>query len=665
MSSEIIIKPLSAWEIAMLKAEGSHVPSGSNVNSKRKRKLSSADPRYLTSTTTTTTNPQSRIQSIESPLDVTGFKVTHTNVLEDVYVGKALSPEEVSLRRAFICIRNVRSYTRTKIPAERSASDAVSLYRASSKQALRYLKELETLSTTQLKIRTGAALARDALAAHAILTRSGDTSDSSASISGFLSLLAALETFYFELFAGAYAIGAPKLIPDPVTYLSTLTGQVEIEEKVNKDHVLFKDGDEAASARLLLPQKIPILSHAEVSNLQPRGVDNRPAWLAKGSESEELKETIEDVSSNKPVIYNPLLRYLLLRKIESDNLCLPELIQNALLIEKPRPGTSEGTMRGKDPVSCETVRRWWDACRDRVASWASYACPTTFAIDAIIDFAIENDKNNPQKSNEGSSNGGKQTGSTFEELWGTTAPLALNQNIARIVEVGAGTGYWASLLRQRGADVLATDSAPLSDKSVGASYGSNFNNAYHGNFQKWTDVTMSESYEAASANSDRCLFMCYAPPLGKMAEAALQAYRGTRIALVGEFKGDTGTPQFEALLHGQWVLARDPIDLPQWGNTCYNLTFWRRKEELGDTSVHFLTSCASCSSAIDIFGGGGGGEGSGGLCRDRLTRSVFCCSLSCAHTQAAETAVDNALAVRNIRFPDRNLIDFSLRWKKL
>ena len=663
------MKPLlSAWEIAMLKARGEHVPAGSNNS--RKRKLEPHPPQETTASAKPP--PPPRALPFYTSLEATGFRVTLEHVLEDSYTGRSLSPEEVSLRRAFLCIWNVRSFTRAKNPLVRSALDAVTSYRASSKQVLRYLKELETLSLSSLNIRTGPPLARDAISAHTLIVKqSGEASESSASLSAFLSLLAALETFYFELFASAFAIGAPKLIPDPVTYLTTLTlTSGKDEEGRDEQFVLFSEGDEAASQRLLLLPKmsaVNVNSSSSASNAQPRGIDNRPAWLSKGNESEEVTDAVEKTVS-KPAIYNPLLRYLLLRKIEADNLCLPELIRNTLLVEKARPGTSEGTMRGKDPVSCETVRRWWDACRDRVASWASYACPTTLAIDAIIDFATtEKDVGSLQ---EGDTKGsGKQTGSTFEELWGTTAPFSLGQNAARIIEVGAGTGYWSSLLRQRGANVLATDSIPLGDKSVGASYGSSFNNAYHGSFQRWTDVSQNESHDAAAAHSDRCLFICYAPPLGKMAEAALQAYRGTRLVLVGEFKGDTATPSFETLLNKQWALDRDPIELPQWGNTCYNLTFWKRKEESEGSKERFLAVCASCSSAIDVLGGGGGGAvASGvatGLYRDRLTRSVYCCSLSCAHTQAAETAVDQALAIRSIGFPERNDIDFSLRWKKL
>ena len=37
-------------------------------------------------------------------------------------------------------------------------------------------------------------------------------------------------------------------------------------------------------------------------------------------------------------------------------------------------------MRGSDPLSCDTVRCWWQATRYRVCAWASFACPNEQAV---------------------------------------------------------------------------------------------------------------------------------------------------------------------------------------------------------------------------------------------------------------------------------------------
>ena len=51
-----------------------------------------------------------------------------------------------------------------------------------------------------------------------------------------------------------------------------------------------------------------------------------------------------------------------------------------------------------------------------------------------------------------------------------------------------------------------------------------------------------------------------------MQAAAFGAAGGTRMALVGEFQGDTGSLVFERLLAAKWSLA-GTIALPNWDNT--------------------------------------------------------------------------------------------------
>ena len=59
--------------------------------------------------------------------------------------------------------------------------------------------------------------------------------------------------------------------------------------------------------------------------------------------------------------------------------------------------------------------------------------------------------------------------------------LALLAARAPLVEVGAGTGYWAAALRRRGVDVLAYDlNPPAADAAE--------TNAYHGRLPPFTEV---------------------------------------------------------------------------------------------------------------------------------------------------------------------------------
>lgn len=101
--------------------------------------------------------------------------------------------------------------------------------------------------------------------------------------------------------------------------------------------------------------------------------------------------------------------------------------------------------------------------------------------------------------------------------------LAALAGLGPLVEVGAGTGYWASRLRARGVDVVAIDQAPPDGERT---------NRYHARTVTWTEViagdqTMLRRY------SDRALFLCW-PPLFSSLGGCLTDYGGSVVALVGD-----------------------------------------------------------------------------------------------------------------------------------
>jgi hypothetical protein len=112
-----------------------------------------------------------------------------------------------------------------------------------------------------------------------------------------------------------------------------------------------------------------------------------------------------------------------------------------------------------------------------------------------------------------------------------------------LIEVGAGNGYWAWLLRQAGADVVATDLYPW--------------------METWTDVVASNAYRAAERHPDRTLFLCWPPYKEPMAEEALAGYRGGRVVYVGERGGCTGTQALEEQLAEGWRLVKT-VRLVNW-----------------------------------------------------------------------------------------------------
>ncbi len=144
--------------------------------------------------------------------------------------------------------------------------------------------------------------------------------------------------------------------------------------------------------------------------------------------------------------------------------------------------------------------------------------------------------------------------------------------LAPLVELGAGTGYWAWLLRRRGVDILAFDTCPPIDAG--------HDNLYHRNADAvgtcWTTVQPGGP-EQAVAFPDRTLFLCW-PPQTNMAEQALQQYLGQCLALVGTRQSSitTATPPFYAALREQFALQAI-VPIPQWHGIDDRLTVWVRR----------------------------------------------------------------------------------------
>ena len=87
----------------------------------------------------------------------------------------------------------------------------------------------------------------------------------------------------------------------------------------------------------------------------------------------------------------------------------------------------------------------------------------------------------------------------------------------------AGTGYWASLLRERSVDILAFDII------TGAK------NTYHGDAKPFTQVRRGGE-EVLSGLAGRALLLCYPPPDDPMAERCLELFKGDTVAYIGEFQ---------------------------------------------------------------------------------------------------------------------------------
>lgn len=129
-----------------------------------------------------------------------------------------------------------------------------------------------------------------------------------------------------------------------------------------------------------------------------------------------------------------------------------------------------------------------------------------------------------------------------------------------IVEIGAGSGYWARVLSESGIDIKAFDDNSWCDPFT----------------THWFYVEQG-SIEKATEHSDKALMLCWPNYDTPFAYEALKAYRGNTLIYVGESGGGcTGDDQFHHLLDTEWN-HKESIDLPQWFGIHDYLSIWIRR----------------------------------------------------------------------------------------
>jgi hypothetical protein len=85
---------------------------------------------------------------------------------------------------------------------------------------------------------------------------------------------------------------------------------------------------------------------------------------------------------------------------------------------------------------------------------------------------------------------------SYSEAIPTLKALQLLASLSPLVEIGAGSGYWARLLADCGADIVASDiAAPDS-------------NSWTAGSQPWSTVIVCDALTAVRRHPDRVLFAC-------------------------------------------------------------------------------------------------------------------------------------------------------------
>lgn len=197
--------------------------------------------------------------------------------------------------------------------------------------------------------------------------------------------------------------------------------------------------------------------------------------------------------------------------------------------------------------------------------------------------------------------------------------------LAPIVEIGAGTGLWISLLQARGVDAHAIDICPPEGHNGGK-------NKFHGQAQAFCNVRNgAENLLRSHANAT--LLLCYPPNDTTMGAQAIQEFEGSYVVHVGEFHGDTGGRKLEQKLvwSGQFALER-VIHLPNFPNTHYHMTVWRRQNVIISPSSPPLCPfvCSSCGTSAKQ------------LKRCAWCRAYAFCTADCCKAKQSEHSVEHA-----------------------
>jgi hypothetical protein len=132
-----------------------------------------------------------------------------------------------------------------------------------------------------------------------------------------------------------------------------------------------------------------------------------------------------------------------------------------------------------------------------------------------------------------------------------------------IVEIGAGSGYWASLLKETGATVLAYDKYPEDNKYKFT--------------RKYTKVEKSDEEILKELDSSYSLLLCWPNYNNNFAYNALKAFKGKNLIYIGEPEGGcTGNEKFHNELSNNWKLIKT-LDIPQWDGIHDLIMIYNRK----------------------------------------------------------------------------------------
>lgn len=139
-------------------------------------------------------------------------------------------------------------------------------------------------------------------------------------------------------------------------------------------------------------------------------------------------------------------------------------------------------------------------------------------------------------------------------------------SLGPLVEMGAGAGYWAKLIREMGGDIIPYDAYPPSLK----------NNEYTSGTHQWVDILEGVPEDVAK-HSNRTLILCWPPYMESMAFDTLSCFKGRLVVYIGEqYMGCTGDAKFHDKLHSEFEDVMR-VQIPRWPGIHDELVVYERK----------------------------------------------------------------------------------------
>lgn len=143
--------------------------------------------------------------------------------------------------------------------------------------------------------------------------------------------------------------------------------------------------------------------------------------------------------------------------------------------------------------------------------------------------------------------------------------------LSPICDLGCGTGYWAYLLGQIGAKIVAVDAAPPLDGA------NDYHHARKSTLHHWVPVVRGSASTFVVPRS-HALMLCWPPYSTSMASVALRRYRGSSLIYIGEgIGGCTADDAFHRAIAKNWKLC-EMIDLPNWPGLHDSVHIYERKK---------------------------------------------------------------------------------------